>query len=122
MRGESSLAMARSATRKHNMDALDSSATPTPMGPVVVRSAVAKVWDALNGGKFDWRSLEGIAAETHLPPLEVSNILEQQLANEVVRSIDKNHPGAYLYATRERYNKIRGPWNRVLSVITNQVK
>jgi len=105
------------------MDALDSSATPTnPMGPVGLQSAVAKVWDALHNGEFDWRSLEGIASETHLAPLEVSNILEQQLSNEVVRSVDKNHPGAYLYATRERYNKIRGPWNRVLSVITNQVK
>jgi len=87
-----------------------------------LQSATDSVWKALNSERYDWRSVNGIAEETGLDQLAVSTILENQLGNSVVRAVDKNQPGTFLYATRERYNKIRGPWNRVLSLITNQVK
>jgi hypothetical protein len=76
----------------------------------------------LNSDRYDWRSVDGLAEETGLNKLAVSTILESELGGAVVRSVDANQPGRFLYATRERYNKVRGPWNRVLSVITNQVK
>ena len=87
-----------------------------------LQSATDAVWKALTSARYDWRSVDGIAEETGLDKLAVSTILENQLGSAVVRAVDKNQPGTFLYATRERYNKIRGPWNRVLSVITNQVK
>ena len=87
-----------------------------------LQAATDSVWKALNGERYDWRSVEGIAEETGLDELAVSTILETQLGNAVVRSVDKNQPERYLYATRDRYNKVRGPWNRVLSVIANQIK
>jgi hypothetical protein len=87
-----------------------------------LQSATSTVWNALNSDRYDWRSVNGIAEETGLDKLAVSTILEKQFGDAVVRAVDKNQPGTFLYATRERYNKIRGPWNRVLSLITNQVK
>jgi len=87
-----------------------------------LQSATESVWRALSNGRYDWRSVDGIVEETGLDPLAVSTILESQLGNKVVRAIDKNQPETYLYATRDRYNEIRGPWNRVLSLITSQVK
>jgi|SRR5208282_4548803 len=87
-----------------------------------LESATEQVWKALNGGSYDWRSVDGIAEETGLDRLTVYTILEKKLGEKVVQSTDKNQPGTLLYATRDRYNQIRGPWNRVLSVITNQVK
>jgi hypothetical protein len=87
-----------------------------------LQSATNAVWKALNSDRYDWRSVDGIAEETGLDKLAVSTILEKQFGETVVRSVDKNQPERFLYATRERYNKIRGPWNRLLSVITNQVK
>ncbi len=98
---------------------LQASASPPPSD---LQSATENVRSALNSDRYDWRSVDGIAQETGLDKLAVSTILETQLGNEVVRAIDKNQPGTFLYATRDRYNKIRGPWNRVLSLITNQVK
>lgn len=87
-----------------------------------LNSATESVWNALDSDRYDWRSIDGIATETGLDKLAISTILENRLGNEVVRAVDKNQPGKFLYATRARYNKIRGPWNRVLSLITNQVK
>jgi hypothetical protein len=87
-----------------------------------LQSATEAVWKALSGDRYDWRSVDGIAEETGLDKLAVSTILEKQFGDAVVRAVDKNQPGTFLYATRDRYNKIRGPWNRVLSLITNQVK
>jgi hypothetical protein len=87
-----------------------------------LQSAINSVWKALNSDRYDWRSVDGLAEETGLNKLAVSTILESELGGAVVRSVDANQPRRFLYATRERYNKVRGPWNRVLSVITNQVK
>jgi hypothetical protein len=101
---------------------LDISAAADTPAPSALQLATESVWNALNSNRYDWRSIDGIATETGLDKLAVSTILENQLGNEVVRAVDKNQPGTFLYATRERYNKIRGPWNRVLSLITNQVK
>jgi hypothetical protein len=98
---------------------LQASAGPTTSD---LQSATDSVWKALNSERYDWRSVDGIAEETGLDKLAVSTILETQLGSAVVRAIDKNQPGTFLYATRDRYNKVRGPWNRVLSVIANQVK
>jgi hypothetical protein len=98
---------------------LQASASPPPSD---LQLATENVWKALNSERYDWRSIDGLAEETGLDKVAVSTILETQLGNAVVRSTDKNQPGTYLYATRDRYNKIRGPWNRVLSLITNQVK
>jgi hypothetical protein len=96
----------------------------SPSAPATsdLQSATNAVWNALNSDRYDWRSVDGIAEETGLDKLAVSTILEKQLGDAVVRAVDKNQPGTFLYATRDRYNKIRGPWNRVLSLITNQVK
>ena len=96
-----------------------SSSAPVPSD---LQSATSAVWNALNSDRYDWRSVDGLAEETGLDKLAVSTILEKQLGDAVVRAVDKNQPGTFLYATRDRYNKIRGPWNRVLSLITNQVK
>jgi hypothetical protein len=87
-----------------------------------LQAATDAVWKALDSDRYDWRSVDGLAEETHLDKLAVSTILETQLSSQVVRGVDKNQPGTFLYATRDRYNKLRGPWNRVLSVIANQVK
>jgi hypothetical protein len=101
-----------------------SNAAPPVGAPTIsdLQFATAAVWKALSSDQYDWRSVDGIAEETHLDKLAVSTILETQFGDAVVRSTDANQPGRFLYATRERYNKLRGPWNRVLSVITNQVK
>jgi hypothetical protein len=96
-------------------------ATPVP-ATSDLQSATEAVWRALDSDRYDWRSVDGLAEETKLDKLAVFTILETQLSNAVVRAVDKNQPGRFLYATRDRYNKVRGPWNRVLSVITNQVK
>jgi hypothetical protein len=116
----------------YNLD-METVANPVPMERPVggltgasatsdLESATSAVWKALNSDRYDWRSVDGIAEETGLDKLAVSTILEKQFGEAVVRAVDTNQPGTFLYATRDRYNKIRGPWNRVLSLITNQVK
>jgi hypothetical protein len=74
-----------------------------------LQSATNAVWKALNSARYDWRSVDGIAEETGLDKLAVSTILETQLGSKVVRAVDSNQPGKFLYATRDRYNKVRGP-------------
>jgi hypothetical protein len=116
----------------YKLDDMETVLNPVPTGPPVdvssgaatsdLQSATNAVWKALNSARYDWRSVDGIAEETGLDKLAVSTILEKQFGEAVVRAVDKNQPGTFLFATRDRYNKIRGPWNRVLSLITNQVK
>lgn len=114
--------MPKLAKKPYHMAAHDSNAAKNSVRPLTTAEAVDRVWTILNGKKYDWRSANGIAKEAQLDQFLVVSILEHQLADRIVRSVDKNHPGEYLYATRERYNEIRGPWNRVLSAITNQVR
>jgi hypothetical protein len=111
----------------NDLDNMEATHDPVAEDPTVVptsdlQSATNAVWKALSSDQYDWRSVDGIAEETKLDRLAVSTILETQFGDAVVRSVDANQPGRFLYATRERYNKLRGPWNRLLSVITNQVK
>jgi hypothetical protein len=115
------MAMAALRKPKQYMDAQDSSATKTtPM--TILDEVISRVWQALNSEQYDWRSVDGIVRETGLPERVVSQVLERDLAEKVVRSVNKDNPNEYLYASRDRYNKIRGPWNRILSVVTSQVK
>jgi|SRR5580704_11875466 hypothetical protein len=119
-----------SAYELENMEpVLHSISTEVPVGAPTdapatsdLQSATNAVWNALNSDRYDWRSVDGIAEETGLDKLAISTILETQLGSKVVRAVDSNQPENFLYATRDRYNKVRGPWNRVLSVIANQVK
>src|SRR5258708_28089703 len=70
---------------------------------------------ALENPKYIWRTVEGIAKETSLPPGDVLYALESDLSDSVVRSSIPDRKGRSLYATRGRYQSRRSVVNRFLS-------
>lgn len=80
------------------------------------------VAEALQNPKYVWRTVEGIARETKLPPGDVLYALESDLSDSVVRSSIPDRKGRSLYATRDRYLKRRSVVNRVLSVLSDEIR
>jgi hypothetical protein len=81
-----------------------------------------RVLFALENSRFDWRTVAGVADDTGLSQSEVKRILEEDLASKIVRSFDRDWPDDYLYATRSRYNQLRGFWHSFLSVVCDRVR
>jgi hypothetical protein len=77
---------------------------------------------ALQNPKFLWRTVEGIAKETKLPAGDILYVLEIDLSDRVIRSSLPDSKGRHLYGTRERYRKRRSLTNRVLSVLSDEIR
>jgi hypothetical protein len=90
--------------------------------PATTTTLAELVTDALNNPKYEWRTVEGIAKEASLPMGDVSYTLERDLSDEVVRSSIPDERGRSLYMTRDRYNRRRTLVNRILSVLSDEIR
>jgi len=80
------------------------------------------VAEALRNSKYVWRTVDGIAKETKLPPRDILYALESDLSDSVVRSSIPDQKGRSLYAMRDRYQRRRSVVNRVLSVLSDEIR
>ncbi len=88
--------------------------------PVVLTDNAQRVRGALENPKYQWRTLEGLAQETQIPSDEIAGILAIALSSEVVTTLDKS--GKTLYTTRQHYQHTQPLWNRLLDVLSDQIK
>jgi len=80
------------------------------------------VLEALSNPKYEWRTVEGIAREKSLPPGDVIYALEVDLDDTVIRASFPDDRGRRLYMKRSRYTQRRSLLNRVLSVLSDEVR
>jgi len=75
---------------------------------------------ALEDPRFDWRTVDGIAEQTHLPESDIRRVLEES-EDEVVRSSIPDKYGRVLYTTRKHYKETHGLGARFLSALADRV-
>ncbi len=84
-----------------------------------IRSEVIK---ALENKNFDWRSIDGIVRETHLPKEEVSDMIKQLIKEGlVVRAPYLDKKSNRIYTTRKHYHETVGFVGRLISAMTNRI-
>lgn len=91
------------------------------MGVYVIDEKAKRVLAALETPDYDWRTVEGISAETGLGQAEVAQILSL-LSDEVVQSSVPNKKGQALFTTRRHYYSSRSFAQRLLSVLSDRIK
>lgn len=79
-----------------------------------------KVLKALENPRYRWRTVRGIAAETHLEEDMVLWVLDD--AEDVVKSAVPGPNGADLFTTRENYLKKANLFERIRSAVTNRLE
>lgn len=81
-----------------------------------------EVKGALENKNYDWRTIDGIVRETHLPKDEVCDMIKQ-LAKEglVVRAPYLDKKGRQIYTTRKHYHETVGLLGRLISSLTNRI-
>ncbi len=108
------------------MDALAVPAPPKVQADTSAQQAkadpVQAVLAALANPRYEWRTIEGIAGETHLSPERIANILNTDLRDVVIRASATDKRGRALYTTRTRYKKTRTISSRILSALSDQVR
>ena len=80
------------------------------------------VMSALRNPNYVWRTVDGIARETGLDKRTVADVLRSTLADVIVRNSATDDKGRFLFATRKRYLARRSLKNRILSVLSDQVR
>ena len=68
-----------------------------------------KVIEALKSPKFKYRTVQGLAKETHLSPAEVKKVLETDTT--VRKSLARSKSGATLYIAKKNVSAIQDAWN-----------
>jgi hypothetical protein len=81
-----------------------------------------EVVGALENANYDWRTIDGIVRETHLPKEEVCDMIKQ-LAKEgiLVRAPYLDKQGRQIYTTRKHYHETVGLLGRLISSLTNRI-
>lgn len=81
-----------------------------------------EVVKALENKNFDWRTIDGISRETHLPKEEVSEMINQLIKEGVVvRAPYLDKKGRRIYTTRKHYHETVGFIGRLISSMTNRI-
>jgi len=81
-----------------------------------------EVITALENKNYDWRSIDGISRETHLPKGEIKDTIKQLIKEgSVIYAPYKNKKGHRLYTTVKQYRKTRGILVRIVSTLTDRV-
>ena len=78
---------------------------------------------ALEEPRYNWRTIEGIARETHVPRAEIMRAL-MELSQEgiLVRSSKIDKTGHVLFTTRENYSKNHNLIERILSAVSDRAR
>jgi hypothetical protein len=87
--------------------------------PIALTAEQQKVVNALNNGKYVWRTVDGVAKETGLST-EVVLPLLRGLPPNLVASTDG--PQGQLFTTREHYYGSQTLWGRFLTAFTGKFK
>jgi N-glycosylase/DNA lyase len=106
--------MASLNEKNDNMNAL---AVPAP----ALLNDTERVLESLENPQYDWRTVDGVARETNIPPHEVEQILKS-LSREVIRSAVSSEDGRPLYTTVAHYKAHAGILRKVLSALSDQVR
>jgi len=72
------------------------------------------VIEALKSPKFKYRTVEGLAKETHLSALEIVRVLEVDRA--VRKSLAKSKTGADLYTAKKKVSAMADVWNAFTAI------
>jgi len=81
-----------------------------------------EVVSALESEDYDWRSINGIAQETHLPRFEVEEMLKRLIKEGlIVRAPYLDKKGNKIYTTVKHYRKTIGFVGRLISTLTNRI-
>ncbi|WP_155027727.1 hypothetical protein [Burkholderia pseudomallei] len=83
------------------------------------KDAREKIWAAIKGSKYKWRTSRGIAKDTGLPMPQVEKILNN--SDLFIKARKGNSQGQPLFSTKDKYETQFGFAQRLLSVITNKV-
>jgi hypothetical protein len=114
------------ATKRKLRDDVDTLATPSPtqsMGQTAVaQNSAEAVLAALHDKRYNWRTLDGLAADTGLEPVAVEDILEKQLSDKVIRASVQDDKGRSLFTARDRYRESRGLLGRLLTALSDKVR
>jgi hypothetical protein len=86
----------------------------------VVTDNTQRILGALENPKYQWRTLEGLAAETGVAPDELNQVLAGALSDQVVTTHDKS--GRALYTTRQHYRSSQPFVNRLLTVLSDRIR
>ena len=76
---------------------------------------------ALNNPRYFWRTVDGIANETHLSSVAISHYLDS-IAESLIISAVPDSQGRLRYTTLEHYRAHAGILRRVLSTLSDQVR
>ena len=83
---------------------------------------IQAVHAALQNPNYVWRTVDGISRETGLDRTTVDHILQFEMADAIVRNAATDSHGRSLFATRQRYKNTRSLRNRILSVLSDEVR
>jgi len=90
------------------------------MSGLIDEEIKSKVLEALGDPKYKWRTVTGIAEETHVDSEIVRRILEE--AESVVRSAVPGPRGEDLFTTRENYLLKASVFEKIRSYVTNRLE
>lgn len=76
---------------------------------------------ALENPEYDWRTIDGVSAQTGLDPKVVNGLL-REMSSLVIKSSVPDEKGRALFTTRDHYRKHRSTWNRILTAVSDVVK
>ena len=79
-----------------------------------------KVFNALENGKYKWRTIKGVAKELHLSPQVVQSIINRN-EEQIVRSSILGENGEVLYTTRRHFKEKSSFTERIKAAFRNRM-
>ncbi len=89
-------------------------------GSSAVEHRAGQVLTALENRRFNWRTVESIAAELGMTGREVEQVLTAH-PHIVVRASERDSKGRPLYTTREHYKRTHSLASRFFNAVTDRV-
>jgi hypothetical protein len=85
-----------------------------------------QVFNALENPNYQWRTVEGVAKETGIPPKEVGEIIDHLGESGLVVEADRRRVDTReivtIYTTRDHYEKTEPVFNRIISALAGKIK
>ena len=79
-----------------------------------------RILRALEDGRYEWRTIDGVAGQTGIPAAKIQEALGS-LEEEIVRSSIPDESGRALYTTRRHYRSTHGLGARFLNAVSGKV-
>jgi hypothetical protein len=86
----------------------------------MLTDAAKRVASAMENPKYRWRTIEGLANDTGISSDQIDHLINGELADQVLTTRDKL--GRTLYTTRRHYNRSQPLVNRLLTVLSDQIR